>query len=451
MRKVSSGARKNALASLSRSLLCFRPVRGFQNQAPGQDKTIGGEVTHIAALHPSDRKNGGLMKGTRNLAIVALLLLVASPLLGQPDSSQGSEHAAVLIPDSSLEHAGDAGVRAHTNHLIKFGPDFGGTSPSGETPASIRVVYNLPSTGGTGTIAIVDAFHYATAENDLNVFSSQFGLPSCTTANGCFKVVFAAGKQPKSNCGWAQEAALDIEWAHAMAPGANIVLVEAASNSFADLFQAVDVAKSQTGVTQVSMSWGGSEFSGEASNDSHLVHSGVVFFASSGDTGGTAIYPGVSPNVVSAGGTTIHRGTNGAFTGETGWSGSGGGPSKYEPRPSYQDGISTIVGGARGVPDFSFDADPNSGVSVYDSTRCQGASGWLVFGGTSVSSPSLAGIVNLAGGAASSVDELATIYANLGNSADFRDIISGTAGIFSCVSGWDFVTGVGSNQGLSGK
>jgi subtilase family serine protease len=387
------------------------------------------------------------MKGARNLAIVAFLLLVACPLLGQPGQGQGAEHAAVLIPDSSLEHAEDVGVRAHTNHLIKFDPQYVGTSPSGETPASIGVVYALPNpnTGGSGTIAIVDAYHYATAANDLNVFSQTFKLPAAN-----FQVVYAAGKQPRSNCGWAQEAALDIEWAHAMAPGASIVLVEAASSSFADLFKAVDVAKALNGVTQVSMSWGGSEFSSETSNDSHLLQSGVVFFASSGDTGGVTIYPGTSPNVVSAGGTTIHR-SGSVFTGETGWSGSGGGPSKYEPRPTYQNNISTIVGNARGVPDFSFDADPNSGVSVYDSTSCQGASGWLVFGGTSVSSPSLAGIVNLAGGAASSVDELAMIYANFGNTADFRDITSGTAGSFTAAAGWDFVTGVGSNQGLSGK
>ena len=384
------------------------------------------------------------------LGIAAFLLFLAFPLLGQ-GQSQGSEHAAVLIPDSSLEHAEDVGARAHTNHLIKFAPDFGGTSPSGETPQSIRPVYNLPSTGGSGLIAIVDAFHYATAENDLNVFSQAFGLPPCTISNGCFNVVFASGTQPRNNCGWAQEAALDIEWAHAMAPGARIVLVEAATNSFADLFQAVDVAAGLAGVTQVSMSWGGSEFSSEASNDGHMLKTGVVFFASSGDTGGVTIYPGVSPNVVSAGGTTIHRDRNGNFTGETGWSGSGGGPSKYETRPSYQDGIASIVGAKRGSPDFSFDADPNSGVSVYDSMRCQGASGWLVFGGTSVSSPSLAGIVNLAGGATSSAAELATIYANFSNPSDFRDIVSGTAGSFSCTVGWDFVTGVGSNQGLNGK
>ena len=201
------------------------------------------------------------------------------------------------------------------------------------------------------------------------------------------------------------------------------------------------------------MSWGGSEFSSEANNDFHFTHTGVVYFASSGDTGGTQIYPSASPNVIAAGGTTIHRGAGGTFLSETAWSGSGGGPSKYEPRPGYQSGVAAIVGSQRGIPDFSFDADPNSGVSVYDSTSCQGYNGWLVFGGTSVSSPSLAGIVNLAGHVSStstSQTELTTIYGGLGT-ANFRDITSGKAGTFSAAPGWDFVTGVGSNQGLTGK
>src|SRR5437763_9877502 len=151
-------------------------------------------------------------------------------------------------------------------------------------PASIRAVYKLPSTGGAGAIAIVDAFHYATAEKDLGVFSSKFKLPSCTKANGCFRQIFASGTQPRTSCGWAQEAALDIEWAHAMAPNAKIVLVEAASNSFADLFAGVDKAGSLPGVKEVSMSWGSSEFSSETSYDSHFPQSnGVVYFASSGD------------------------------------------------------------------------------------------------------------------------------------------------------------------------
>jgi len=390
--------------------------------------------------------------------ILVLFCVVAAGIGTSLLIAQGPppQHGSVLIPDTSIERREDMGIRAHTNHVIQFRPEFVGTSPSGETPASLRSVYNIPSSGGSGIIAIVDAYDYPTAENDLNVFSSQLGLPSCTTANGCFQKVYARGTKPRANCGWAQEAALDIEWAHAMAPNARIVLVEAASNRFSDLFQAVDVASNivsqNGGVGEVSMSWGGSEFSTEASSDSHFTAPRVVYFAASGDTGGQRIYPGVSPNVVSAGGTTINRDSSGNFVSETGWSGSGGGPSQYESRPSYQDGISAIVGTQRGAPDFSFDADPNSGVSVYDSTPCQGFSGWLVFGGTSVSSPSLAGIVNLAGHFyGNSATELSTIYSNLGNATDFRDIVSGTAGSFNATTGWDFVTGVGSNQGLNGK
>ncbi len=388
------------------------------------------------------------------LLVLAVLLLGTALAFPQGRSlGQGQ----VVVPDSTKELPEDVGARAHTNHLVFVRPGFTGTVPSGETPASIRAVYSIPSTGGAGVIAIVDAFDYPTAENDLNVFSSTFGLPACTTANGCFQKVFAAGTQPRKNCGWAQEAALDIEWAHAMAPNAKIVLVEAKTNFFSDLFQAVDVASNVvspngTGFGEVSMSWGGSEFSSEASNDFHFARNGVVYFAASGDTGGVTIYPGVSPNVVSAGGTTINRDAAGNFVSETGWSGSGGGPSAFEPRPPYQDIIVSLVGTKRGAPDFSFDADPASGVSVFDSTPCQGASGWLVFGGTSVSSPSLAGIVNLSGHFfANSSNELSTIYSNMGNPADFRDIVSGTAGGFSAGPGWDFVTGVGSNQGLAGK
>ncbi len=391
----------------------------------------------------------------KRFPLVAVVLLLFAPLLMA--QGQGQNHAPILMPDSSIEHPGDGGVFAHTNHVIRLAGPAAVGAPSGETPASLRAVYNIPSAGGANTIVIVDAFHYPTALNDFNVFASQFGLPVETStdplnpANKVFQVVYASGSQPRKNCGWAQEAALDIEWAHGMAPSAKIVLVEAASNSFANLFSAVDVGGQQPGASELSMSWGGSEFASEAGSDSHMTHPGVVYFGSSGDTGGVTIYPSVSPNVVSAGGTRVNRDANGNFVSETGWSGSGGGPSTFEPRPSYQAGVAGIVGAQRGTPDFSFDADPATGVSVFDSTPCQGLSGWLVFGGTSVASPSLAGIVNLAGHFnASSTAELTLIYNNLGT-VNFRDIVSGTAGGFSCAPGWDFVTGVGSNQGLVGK
>lgn len=398
------------------------------------------------------------------LPIAVLSAMV--PLVGQN----------VVIPDSSVEHPGDTGLNSHTNHLIMVRRQAKLTAPSGLSPQQIASAYGLGSgfvNLGSATIAIVDAYDYPTAFNDLTVFSKQFGLnelPACTsaptaTSAACFWKVYASTggryqttKPPRSNCGWAQEASLDIEWAHAMAPFANIVLVEAASNGNSDLWNAVQAATAivtATGKGEVSMSWGGSEFSGESSYDQYLQGKNIVYFASSGDTGGVTIYPGTSPYVVAAGGTSLKMsGTN--FVSETGWSGSGGGVSKYEPIPSYQNSylpLTTLsqLNGKRGVPDFSFDADPNTGVSVYDSTSCQGYSGWMVFGGTSVSAPSLAGIVNSIGTfSASSPAELSLIYSDLGTS-NVRDIISGTAGSFTAGSGWDFVTGVGSNVGLTGK
>jgi subtilase family serine protease len=382
------------------------------------------------------------------------VLLIPGVALAQP---MGHGHP-ILIPDTSIERPEHVGLQAHTNHFLRFDPEATGAAPAGETPASLKAVavYNLPAFGGQGVIALVGAYDYPTAENDLEVFSTTMGLGHCNSQN-CFQKVYASGKKPKTNCGWAQEAALDIEWSHAMAPYAKIVLVEAASSSFTDLFSAVDVAsRLVTGSGkpgQVSMSWGGSEFSSETGYDSHFKTSGVVFFAASGDSGGQTIYPSVSPYVVAAGGTSVNRTTEGnpntAFVSETGWSGSGGGPSKYEPQPSWQVGV--VSGSRRGAPDLSFDADPNAGVSVYDSTSCQGMSGWMVFGGTSVSSPSLAGIANLAGSVSnSSSSELSLIYASRGTS-DFYDVISGSAGRYSAAKGWDYVTGVGSPRGLAGK
>ena len=419
------------------------------------------------------------------LTIAFLGVLPMQSIAQGPPEEIVTPSGKVITPPTSVENPGDHGQRGHTNHLIvvpQKGPTRNST-PFGETPGSLGCVYGLtsstagcpitgkissgnngllPPSGGAGIIAIVDAYDYPTAEHDLNVFSSQFDLSPCTTTNGCFQKIYASTTKPAANCGWAQEAALDIEWAHAMAPKAQIVLVEAASNSFADLLFAVDKAteivqaSGQNG--QVSMSWGGSEFSSEAGNDYHFTNNNVVYFAASGDTGGKTIWPGVSPNVVSAGGTTINRDSSGNYVSETAWSGSGGGKSTYEPVPLYQNAIIDLVGTKRGVPDISFDANPNTGVWIYDSTSCQGLSGWMIFGGTSVSSPALAGITNLTGSiSSSSAVELGTLYSICGNGAstcsslDFRDITSGTAGSFTAKQGWDFVTGLGSNLGIAAK
>ena len=315
------------------------------------------------------------------------------------------------------------------------------TSPTGLSPATVKSAYNFPtsSTSGSGkTIAIVDAYDAPTAESDLAVFSSQFGLPSCTTANGCFQKVNQRGgtSYPRKDSGWALEISLDVQWAHAIAPGAKILLVEADSNSFANLLAAEDYAK--THAQYVSNSWGSSEFSGESAYDSHFSQTGVSFFASSGDSGLPAQYPSASPNVISVGGTRLNF-SGGSFQSETGWSGSGGGCSAYEPKPSTQDTGSVNCNGKRATPDVSLDADPASGLSVYDSTRYQGQQGWWTVGGTSASSPMWA--ARSAGSGA--VVNSAYVY---GSSITYRDITSGNNGA-SALPGYDLVTGRGSWTG----
>jgi kumamolisin len=350
------------------------------------------------------------------------------------------------------------------------GPPFSGYFY--ETPASIGCLYKLMKfirgcnpntvtanpTGGFGAIAIVDAYDYPTAATDLAAFSTQFGLPAAN-----FSVIYASGVRPPQDPtgGWELEAALDIEWAHAMAPLAKIILVEAKSNSNADLYLAVtkaSAAVNAAGGGEVTNSWGESEYPGEASDDHNFVQSGVVFFASTGDTQGTS-YPASSPNVVAAGGTTISRNpVTGAFQAELAWNSGGGGPSTVEPRPSYQNGIQSIVGATRGTPDLSFDADPNTGVWVLDGTPYNnqgGPNSWYILGGTSVSSPALAGIVNATGlKNTSSEAELTEIYNNLGVAADFGDTIKGSCYFYDgylSVKGWDFCTGVGTVKGKKGK
>jgi subtilase family serine protease len=405
----------------------------------------------------------------------ALIVITASDA-----NSQWAAHGGhAVTPDSSIEQLDHVGFQAHTN--FKFyvpaagmaarqnspeavpqasGPPFKGYFY--ETPASLACVYKLVSSpdagcnpntvtanpnGGAHAIAIVDAYHYPTAASDLANFSAQFVLPL-----GNLQVVFANGRQPRVNADWNVEAALDIQWAHAMAPRAKIYLVEAASNSFSDLLYAVSVANAlvkSAGGGEVSMSWGGSEFSAETSYDGYFTQSGVVYFASAGDSPGV-IWPSASRNVVSVGGTSLSRDSiSGAFKRELAWQSGGGGSSVYESRPAYQNGISSIVQSHRGTPDIAAVADPSTGVWVYVSPY------WYVVGGTSVAAPVWAGIVNSAGSfAAASQNELTTLYANGANPVDFKDIGEGSCGPnqgYSAVGGWDFCTGIGSPVGTLGK
>lgn len=401
---------------------------------------------------------------TSKLTLTLLSLGLAGCFLQAQE--EGKHLGKVYIPGTSLEQAGDAGQRVHTNHRILIEPSAGLGPKGGMTPAQLRTFYGVPATKGTGlpagagTIFIVDAYDYPTALADFNVFSNYFGLPAESSTNATasgnkvFQVVYASGKKPRANGGWAQEAALDIEWAHAMAPGAKIVLVEAASASFSDMYAAVDKAVSLAAPgDQVSMSWGGSETSGETANDSHFTNKSVIFFASAGDTGAQVIYPSASAYVVSVGGTSVATDAGGyTITTESAWSSGGGGVSAYVPLPAFQTGIKG-VGARRTTPDISSDADPATGVAVYDSYSYQGYSGWMVFGGTSVSSPCMAGMLNAAesNGATkwtSTSAFLAHLYSQFTSTTDpYRDILSGSNG-FAAAAGYDWATGIGAPTGV---
>ncbi len=317
------------------------------------------------------------------------------------------------------------------------------SAPTGLSPAAIKAAYafSTSATAGAGqTIAIVDAYDDPTAEADLGVFSTQFGLPACTTANGCFAKVSQTGssKYPKTDSGWALEISLDIQWAHAVAPGAKILLVEATSASTSNLMTAEDYARAHA--QYVSNSWGGSESRSETSYDSHFSQAGVSFFVSAGDDGTPAEWPSSSPDVISVGGTTLHFDASGNVTSETGWADGGGGCSAYETATAAQSDFAGYAQvnckGKRATPDVSLDADPASGVSVYDSTRYSGKSGWWVVGGTSASSPMWAARSADAGVVVNS----AYVY---GTSITFRDITSGNNGA-ACLVGFDLCSGGGS-------
>src|SRR5579872_3565506 len=381
-----------------------------------------------------------------------------------------------ITPPSSVERPEDIGERMHT-HLFMYAPDPRVTPDTPlpgltvETPGSIACIYGLVSstpgcpvatattlpTGGSGTIVLVDAYDDPSAGADLKTFSTKWGLPAAN-----FSKIYASGTKPANGCasGWELEEALDIQWAHAMAPKAKIVLMEAASNSDADLFAAVVAASGYIGTHgtfkgEVSMSWGSSEFSLEGIYDPDMVFPNVVYFASSGDTSPPS-YPSTSPLVVSAGATQIQRDSSGNYTKQIatrscnpGATGCGGGDSIYESRPSYQNGVSGVVGSWRGTPDIAADSSSNSPVWVYDS-GCYG--GWISVYGTSAAAPTLAGIINRAGQfQIGSSSELTEIYNNRKKTADYTDITSGSCGSLSAKSGYDLCTGVGAAKGYGKK
>jgi subtilase family serine protease len=298
-------------------------------------------------------------------------------------------------------------------------------------------------------IGIVDGFNYPEVEADLAVFDQQFGLPDCTTANGCLTVVYASGTVPPNNKGWTGETSLDVQWSHAIAPKAKIVLVLAENGNTSTLLAAVPIAVNY-GATVVNMSWGTLfEFPIEKYLDQNFFSdSSVTYFNASGDDGHNLFgYPAASPLVVDCGGTTMVLNASGGIASETAWSGSGGGLSKYYEEPAYQMGVQTT--GMRSVPDVAYDSSPFTGVATYDSEY---SPAWSAAGGTSASSPQWSALTAVANSLRAAVGK-GTIGANFqsvlyANASALHDITSGSNG--SCGAdctagpGYDLVTGLGS-------
>ena len=336
--------------------------------------------------------------------------------------------------------------------------------PSGYTPSQITSAYGLnaitftSSTGspvngnGAGeTIALIEMFSDPHLQSDLDTFDAKYSLP-----DPALTVVNQAGSQTDSS--WTIEQSLDVEWAHAIAPGANILVVEAApagsqTQELQNLLNAVNTARNTVGVVAVSMSWGFSEMPNESSYDSFFTtpvgHSGITFIAASGDQG-TVDYPSASPNVLSVGGTSLNLSGTGTYGSETAWIDGGGGYSHYEPEPSYQRSVQQT--GLRSTPDIAFDADPNTGVEVYSTDPRSGQGSWQVVGGTSLGAPAWAGIIAIADqGRAlvgkSSLDgptqTLPSIYA--ASSANFNSVSGSPYGHGFSTLGFDPFGGHGSS------
>ena len=380
-----------------------------------------------------------MKKKSMPYASLVLLCLTVSAL--------AADHRPVC-PGPSQPESGRCHARAVVDRAGRFVTY--PTPPAGAYgPADFQNAYGLTSTPGSSnvTIAIVDAYDHPSIESDLKVYSDRYGLPRCTTSNGCFKKVNQRGgtPYPRANSGWALEIALDVEVAHAICPNCKILLVEADSNSFANLATAENYAAAHA--TVVSNSWGGSEFSGENSLDGSFNHLGVPITFSSGDSGYGVEYPAASPYVTSVGGTHLVRDSSNArgWT-ETAWSGAGSGCSSQETKPSWQHDTGCS---RRSVADVSADADPNTGAAVYSSVRYSGVNGWFQIGGTSLASPIIAGMYALAGGNTSYAKDLYS------HTTSLFDVVGGSngscGGSYLCTAGtgYDGPTGLGTPNGVS--
>jgi subtilase family serine protease len=338
--------------------------------------------------------------------------------------------------------------------------------PTGLGPTQIQSAYKLTGLSGSGrTVALVDAYDDPNAASDLNTFRSAYGLPACTTANGCFKKVNQNGATsplPSGDYGWAEEESLDLDAVSSACPTCHILLVEANSASTSALSKAENSAAKAAGVVAISNSYGGSEASSETSTDSSYNHPGIAITVSSGDGGYGVEYPAASRYVTAVGGTTLTQASNARGWTESAWSGAGSGCSSFEAKPTWQ----TDTGCAkRTVADVSADADPNSGLGVYDtynncgsSSACdtlieegvaQGLDGWAQVGGTSLSSPLIASVYALAGNTAS-ITYGSYPYSHTSSLFDVTSGSNGSCGgsyLCTAKAGYDGPTGLGTPNG----
>jgi len=387
----------------------------------------------------------------RGLSVGAGLVILTAGVIPVAAGSSGRSSHSAAVCGPPLAGA----ARCHSWALLDRSGvrPFATSSPQGYSPVNLHSAYKLPSTtAGSGqTVAIIDAFNDPSVESDLAVYRTTFSLPACTTASGCFRKVDQKGgtNYPRNDQGWALEISLDVQMVSAVCPNCHILLVEAASNSLSNLETAVNEA-ARLSATEISNSYGGGEFSGETSADSAYDHPGIAITASSGDGGFGVEYPAASQFVTAVGGTSLNPATNSRGWTEAAWSGAGSGCSAFEPRPIWQTSNSNIasVCSQRAVADVSAVADPNTGVSVYDTFGYHGQKGWFVVGGTSVSSPIIASVYALAGNA-STVSFGSYPYSH---SSSLFDVISGSNGncgnlLCNATSGWDGPTGLGTPNG----
>ncbi|GAA3842929.1 peptidase S8 [Streptomyces coacervatus] len=425
---------------------------------------------------PSARR-GRRRMGTAAAATVALLLAGFGTAV-QADAAQqtaSTKASWTATPCATPQHKGELACNSYrvTGGLTAFQKQQAAktgvtpkaadaSTPSGYGPTDLQSAYGLTSaasSNGSGeTIAIVDAYNDPNAEADLATYRSYYGLSACTTANGCFKKVSQTGSTtslPSSDTGWSEEISLDLDMASAICPNCNILLVEATSATMANLGTAVNRAVT-LGAKYVSNSYGGSESSSDTSYDSsYFNHAGVAITVSAGDSGYGAEYPAASRYVTSVGGTALSKATSTTRGwSETVWKtssteGTGSGCSSYDTKPTWQTDTGCTK---RTISDVSAVADPATGVSVYDSYGI--TAGWYTFGGTSASSPIIAGVYALAGTPSSSSYPASFPYTKAGTSA-LNDVTSGNNGSCSTTylctaqSGYDGPTGWGTPEGVS--